>query len=101
MHLFGHVHAQRGYWQVSRDNNTENAKVVGGVEYAKTTNEQGVHELLQGSSEQLHVQFVANTAMMSDRSVQPFAKKKIVGVPRVIVGAWFVDEVGGWRFSHG
>ena len=35
-HLFGHVHAQRGYWEKSLD-----GSMSGGVQYAKTTNDTG------------------------------------------------------------
>ena len=36
-HLFGHVHAQRGYWEKA----SLDGSMIGGVQYAKTTNDTG------------------------------------------------------------
>eukprot|EP01084_Bolivina_argentea_P137704 242518_1 len=95
--LFGHVHAQRGYWEKIKIKN-DASKIIGGSEYAKRTfdtREKGtIHDLMMGKNDDA-VQFIANSALMSDRSVQPFSKKKIVGKPRVIK-AYLSD--GQWIF---
>ena len=91
--LFGHVHAQRGYWEKVGDGTT--TKVTGGVQYATVTDEGEVGKLMEGS-EGSGVQFVANSALMSDRTVQPLAKKKIVGPPRLILGR-FIRNTGASR----
>ena len=103
--LFGHVHAQRGYWE--RTGRSGTPRVVGGVQYAAVTDEEGVGELMGGRTGG-GVQFMANSALMSDRSVQPFAKKRIVGPPRLIVGRFTRaqsavgggshDREGEWHF---
>jgi hypothetical protein len=113
MHLFGHVHAQRGFWEkidVPASNEEggqvggkEGSPVVtviqGGVQYAKATNEEKKDDLMEGG-EDVGIQFMANSALMSDRTVQPFAKKKIVGKPRLICGTWRAGEEGKgkWYF---
>jgi len=103
MVLFGHIHAQRGYWEKVDQNN-----IIGGVQYAKTTNEEVKNELMEGNKDS-GIQFMANTCLMSDRTVQKFAKKKIVGKPRLIYGTYVPkdDEIysglgkaGEWHF-HG
>eukprot|EP00466_Bigelowiella_natans_P001921 jgi/Bigna1/140687/aug1.57_g15395 len=91
-HLFGHVHAQRGFWSLKE---AEQRKRVlqGGVEYAKRTgDEQYVLEIMEASG--LH--FMANTALASDRTVNLFGKKRIAGTPRVINGIY---KKGKWRFD--
>jgi len=105
-HLFGHVHAQRGYWESTFTNDTraENdngIRIIGGVQYAKSTNDQEAKDLMRTGDGKSGVQFLANTALMSDRTVQPFAKKKIVGQPRVIRGKWIPKAKGAhsyWNF---
>jgi len=102
MHLFGHVHAQRGYWEkVDARCETEITSILGGVQYATTTHEEVKNELMEGSVD-FGIQFMANTALMSDRTVQPFGKKKIVGKPRLIYGTWIpqANGTGQWNF-HG
>uniref|UniRef100_A0A6B2L9T5 Calcineurin-like phosphoesterase domain-containing protein n=1 Tax=Arcella intermedia TaxID=1963864 RepID=A0A6B2L9T5_9EUKA len=93
MHLFGHVHAQRGYWEKVQGD------IHGGVQYATTTNEEVKTELMKGDA---GIQLLANTALMSDRTVQPFAKKGIAGKPRLIEGYWIADpalpRAGYWSF---
>eukprot|EP01084_Bolivina_argentea_P053296 97837_1 len=99
--LFGHVHAQRGYWEKIKIK--DNWKIIGGCEYAKITDDTRkkgiIHDLMLGKNgnDLNGVQFIANTALMSDRTVQPFAKKKIVGKPRVIK-ACVMD--GKWVFHN-
>eukprot|EP01083_Nonionella_stella_P078544 215018_1 len=100
--LFGHVHAQRGYWEKVelRDHKW---KIIGGCEYAATTDdtrENGIiHDLMMGKDghDETAVQFIANTALRSDRTVQTFAKKKLVGKPRVIQA----DVIDGKWVFHG
>lgn len=89
VHLFGHVHAQRGWWE--KKNSTT---IVGGVQYATTTNEEVKDELLGGADSK--TQILACTAMMSDRTVNPFAKKQIMGKPRLICGTWVEGE---WKWT--
>jgi Icc-related predicted phosphoesterase len=112
MHLFGHVHAQRGYWEKtetenpvatkdSKDPRARETKIIGGVQYASTTHEEVKEGLMKGGADE-GIQFLANTAVMSDRTVQPFAKKKIVGKPRLICGTWKAPREGGkgrWYFQ--
>eukprot|EP00008_Paramoeba_atlantica_P012213 CAMPEP_0201499008 /NCGR_PEP_ID=MMETSP0151_2-20130828/74063_1 /ASSEMBLY_ACC=CAM_ASM_000257 /TAXON_ID=200890 /ORGANISM="Paramoeba atlantica, Strain 621/1 / CCAP 1560/9" /LENGTH=370 /DNA_ID=CAMNT_0047891013 /DNA_START=163 /DNA_END=1272 /DNA_ORIENTATION=- len=110
-HLFGHVHAQRGYWEkVSWEEEKKNksgeeekegdhgdmkketessSEIIGGVQYATTTNEEEMQSLMEGEG---GIQFLANSALMSDRTVHPFAKKKIAGPPRLIFGKWICKE---------
>eukprot|EP00009_Paramoeba_aestuarina_P007181 CAMPEP_0201510462 /NCGR_PEP_ID=MMETSP0161_2-20130828/3128_1 /ASSEMBLY_ACC=CAM_ASM_000251 /TAXON_ID=180227 /ORGANISM="Neoparamoeba aestuarina, Strain SoJaBio B1-5/56/2" /LENGTH=345 /DNA_ID=CAMNT_0047905635 /DNA_START=134 /DNA_END=1171 /DNA_ORIENTATION=- len=106
-HLFGHVHAQRGYWEkIKEEKEGKEGKIVGGVQYAGKTNEEEIEDLMGGKiegrevtgereGERKGVQFLANSALMSDRTVQPFAKNKIVGPPRCISGTW---KEGEWIF---
>lgn len=93
-HIFGHVHAQRGFWE-KKINTTE---IVGGVQYASTTNEQSKNELITDFG----VQFLANSALMSDRTVNPFSAKKIAGIPRILCGSWITKDSkrGGEWFFH-
>jgi hypothetical protein len=97
MHLFGHVHAQRGYWERVDDNGE--TEIVGGVQYASTTHEQERDGLLLGDGNNTSVQFLANSALMSDRTVKLFGKKQIAGKPRVIYGYFKEQNEGGrWYF---
>merc|ERR1712228_114503 len=89
--LFGHVHAQRGYWEKFRVDDDE-WNMEGECQYAKTTNDIGSTNLMKGKDE---IQFIANSALKNDRTVQPFAKKRLVGKPRII-HANIVD--GQWEF---
>ena len=98
--LFGHVHAQRGYWQRNKMNNKEQFEIIGGSEYAKTTHDtrsKGViYDLMINKKN--GIQFIGNSALMSDRTVQPFAKKKLAGQPRVIKG--YINQDGQWTFHN-
>ena len=47
------------------------------------------------------MQFIANTALMSDRTVQPLAKKKIAGPPRLIEATWTPASEGAVRDTSG
>eukprot|EP01127_Copromyxa_protea_P016656 TRINITY_DN4988_c0_g1_i1.p1 TRINITY_DN4988_c0_g1~~TRINITY_DN4988_c0_g1_i1.p1 ORF type:complete len:394 (-),score=68.17 TRINITY_DN4988_c0_g1_i1:59-1240(-) len=109
-HLFGHVHAQRGCWEKvdtyvsdasvisTNENRKIQTKIVGAVQYASSTNEEVKEELLAGS-EATGIQLLSNSALMSDRTVQPLAKKKIVGKPRLISGSYIISEgKGAWHF---
>ena len=93
-HLFGHVHAQRGYWEKASLDDA----LLGGVQYAKTTYDKEIRRLFGAVS---GVQFVANTALMSDRTVQPLGKKKIAGLPRLIRATWTPASEGSVRDPSG
>ena len=73
------------------------SEIIGGVQYATTTNEEEMQSLMEGEG---GIQFLANSALMSDRTVHPFAKKKIAGPPRLIFGKWICKEgdSGKWYF---
>jgi predicted phosphodiesterase len=92
--LFGHVHAQRGYWERAAPAAPGAAmKLRGGCEYNGGATHDGaeLRELMAAD-----VQFAANSAVMSDPVKTPFGKG-IVGAPRVIAGTY---SGGAWAFRN-
>ena len=101
MHLFGHVHAQRGFWwrkQVESRGSNKPQEVVELKVYmthGKKTREDVVGEVLGETS---RTQLLVNSAQMTDRTVKIFAKKKAVVRARVIEGIWG-GQGGEWDFQ--
>lgn len=96
IHLFGHVHEQRGVWQREHD------AFVGGVEYRPAANAQAYRTTSPPAEYPL--QMISNNAMMNQPKLEwsgggtPWPASRIAGPARLII-ATRSEEHGEWQFS--
>jgi len=89
VHLFGHLHEQRGLWEKSE----ATGRFTGRVEYIFHGKPFETHD---PPPSEYPCELICNTAMCNHEKLEGITTKHLAGPPRVI----FADRIGGkWKFS--